>query len=112
MAQMILVNVERKIGRLNHEDIYDVTWLDPETMQIWMTIVDSSYRNFTRSNWDRIVTGDIIYGEYRGLIRTARVNRDGLPVISADSHPQLVTPMTLREVEQVVDVLKEQAGLA
>ena len=111
MAQMILVDIERKTGKLNHQDIYDVTWLDPETMEIWITIVDSSYRNYTRSNWDRIVAGDIVYGEYSGLIRTARINKDRLRVINADSHPQLVTPMTQREVEQVVEILKEQAGL-
>lgn len=104
----ILSDIERKIGSKHNTWIWDITWLDSEDLQIYTTIVDESMRNYTRSGWDTIVHGAIPYGIYAGLRRTARSNQDQLPVISADSYPQLVTPMTLDEVYRVVEWVHEQ----
>ena len=76
-----------------------------------MTVVDTSYRNYTRSGWDRIVAQDQPYGLYSGLIKTKRRDRDGQPVVSADSHPQLIEPFTADEVFNYVESRKEQLGL-
>jgi hypothetical protein len=76
-----------------------------------MTVVDETMRNFQRSHWDTIVAGSIPYGLYSGLRRTAKKDKDGLPVISADSHPQLIDPMTLDEVTRYIEIRQEQLGL-
>jgi hypothetical protein len=111
MADLLLTDITPKLGRLNNSYIYDVTFVDIETLEVSMCVVDESYRNYMRSGWDRIVTGAVPYGLYTGLRRTARRDRDGLPVISADSHPQLVEPMALQEIIHIIEVRQGQLGL-
>ena len=111
MADLILSDVTRKAGHINHEDIYDVTFVDIETLDVYMTVVDSSYRNYTRSGWDRIVNSENPYGLYSGLRKTAKRNNDNLPVISADSHPQLIEPFSESELFNILLTRKEQLGL-
>ena len=101
--EYILSDIEKKIGSKNNSWIWDITWVELETLDVYMTVVDETMRNYTRSGWDRIVTGAIPYGSYTGLIRTARRDRTGLRVISADSYPQLVTPLTTHEIDLLID---------
>lgn len=108
MADYILADIERKIGTKHNTWIYDITWVEPETLDVFMTVVDESMRNFTRSHWDIIVTGHIPYGIYAGLRVTARRDQIGLAVISADSIPQMITPMTHNEVEQYIEIRQDQ----
>ena len=110
MAEYILTDIQPKLGHLNNTRIYDLTFVDLVDLQVYMCVVDESYRNFIRSHWDTIVTGSIPYGLYSGLRRTARRDRDGLPVISADSHPQLIEPMTETEVFRVLEIRSQQLG--
>jgi len=55
-----------------------------------------------------MVTGLIPYGIYGGLRITARRDRVGLAVISADSIPQMITPMTQLEVERYIEIRQDQ----
>jgi hypothetical protein len=111
MADLILTQVHRKLGKLNHEDIYDITFVDIETLEIYMTVVDSSYRNYTRSGWDRIVSSENPYGLYSGLRKTAKRNTEGFTVVSADSHPQLIEPIAQRDLFGIIDGRREQLGI-
>jgi len=106
--EYILSDIEKKIGSKNNSWIWDITWVELETLDVYMTVVDETMRNYTRSGWDQIVTGAIPYGSYTGLIRTARTDKNGLRVISADSHPQLVTPLTTRDIELLIDHQQQQ----
>jgi len=108
MAEYILADIERKIGTRHNTWIYDITWVEPLTLDVFMTVVDESMRNFTRSHWDVIVAGDIPYGIYAGLRVTARRDRIGLAVISADSIPQMIAPMTHSEVERYIEIRQDQ----
>jgi hypothetical protein len=110
MAEYILSHIEPKLGHLNNTRIYDITFVDLVDLQVYMCVVDESYRNFTRSHWDTIVTGSIPYGLYTGLRKTAKKDREGLSVISADSIPQLIEPMTEREVFRVLEIRSQQLG--
>lgn len=112
MAEYILTDITPKLGRLNNTRIYDITFVDIVDLQVLMCVVDESYRNFTRCHWDTIVTGSVPYGLYAGLRRTSRRDKDNLPVISADSHPQLVDPMTIAEVNRILEIRREQLGFA
>lgn len=109
--EYILSDITPKIGTRHNSYIWDITWVDLEDLQVYMTVVDESMRNFTRSHWDVIVTGSIPYGVYSGLRRTSKQDKDGLPVISADSHPLLIEPMTESEVFAVIDIRRQQLGL-
>ena len=101
--EYILSDIEKKIGTRHNTWIWDITWVELDTLEVYMTVVDESMRNYTRSGWDRIVHGAIPYGSYTGLVRTARTDKSGLRVISADSHPQLVTPLTTHEIELLIE---------
>lgn len=112
MAELILADITCKQGKLHNTYIYDITWVDIVDLTVYMTVVDESMRNWTRSHWDIICTGDTPHGLYTGLIKTARRDKDGLQVISADSMPNCITPLTAREVEQAIEARKEALGLA
>ena len=101
--EYILSDIEKKIGTKHNSWIWDITWVELDTLDVYMTVVDETMRNYTRSGWDSIVRGAIPYGSYTGLIRTARTDKTGLRVISADSHPQLVTPLTTTEIELLIE---------
>lgn len=109
-TEYILCDIERKIGNKNHSWIYDVTFVEPETLEVYMCVVDESYRNYTK--WEHLVKGNIPYGIYTGLRRTSRQDKNGIRVINADFAPQLVCPMTEHEVELVLETRREQLGLA
>ena len=108
MAEYILTDITRKEGKLNYSDIWEVTWVDLVDLQVYATVVDATYRNYTRSNWHNIVNGPIPYGLYSGLRKTAKKDKDGLPVISADSHPALIDPMTEAEVYRILEIRQSQ----
>jgi len=110
MAEYILTDITPKLGHLNNTYIYDITFVDLVDLEVYMCVVDESYRNFIRSHWDSIVTGSIPYGLYTGLRKTVRRDRDGLAVISADSYPQLIEPMTESEVFRVLEIRSQQLG--
>lgn len=111
MAEYILTDITAKHGRMNQSMIFDITFVDLVDLQVYMCVVDESYRNYTRSGWHNIVAGSIPYGLYTGLRKTAKRDKDGLPVISADSHPALIDPMTESEVYHVLEIRAEQLGL-
>jgi hypothetical protein len=108
--EYILSDIERKIGTKHNTWIWDITWVELDTLEVYMTVVDESMRNYTRSGWDHVVTGAVPYGAYTGLIRTARRDKTGLRVISADSYPQLVTPLTTQDIELLIE--HQQQALA
>ena len=103
--EYILSDIQRKSSPRDLKWIWDITWVDLSTLTVYITVVDESMRNYTRSGWARMVHGDIPYGAYTGLIRTRRRDRTGLGVISADSRPQLMSPLT---VSQVTDLIEHQ----
>lgn len=109
--ELILSDITPRIGTRHNSYIYEITWTDIVDLKIYTTTVDEIMRNFTRSHWYTIVSGDIPYGLYTGLRRTARTDRDNLPVISADSVPQLLDRFTEAQVFTYIERRKEQLGL-
>ena len=107
MKQLILSDITAKMGRYNEDYIYELTWVDIETLQVYSTIVDCTYRNYTRSGWDTIINNKQL-GIYDRLRLTAKQDKDALPVISADSHPRLLAACTEREIEQMIELQQEQ----
>ena len=108
MKTYILSDVVRKTGIKHYQDIYELTWVDIESLEVLITIVDTTYRNYTRSHWDQIVTKENPLGIYTGLRRTEQSTQDQLQVISADSYPSLVEPLTEAEVVSILQVRQEQ----
>lgn len=102
--QYLLTKIEHEFGKLNSNSIHKIYFLDLEDMQEYVTIVDESFRNFTRSNWHTLCYyQDTPYGIYTGLVRTAKRTKAGVPVISADSYPQMIEPLTKDELIAVIE---------
>jgi hypothetical protein len=111
--QYLLVNIEQDLSRLNGSVFWRLTFLDLDDYTTWETSVDSSYRNFTRSNWDYVVSDTEPYGIYEGLIQTARKTRDGTGVLTADSYPDKIACVaTHEELMQVLETLLQESQLA
>jgi hypothetical protein len=109
--ELILADITPKIGSLHHSWIYEITFVDIRDLQVYTCVVDESMRNFTRSHWDTIVTNGGQLGLYTGLRKIAKRDKDHLPVISADSVPQLIEPLTEPEVMFYIERRKEDLGL-
>lgn len=108
MRQLILSDITRRHGHINDSEIFELTWLAIETLEIWTTTVDTTYRNYTRSGWREIIDQHQL-GIYENLRATAKTDRDQLKVISADSYPQLVETLTESEIEQMIELRQQQA---
>ena len=102
--EYLLLDVTRKTSKRGTGDyIYEVSFVDLDDLQDYVTIVDPTMRNWTRCNWQLICEGTTPYGAYSGLIRTARKTQQNTPVISADSYPQLICMMTANEIVKVIE---------
>ena len=108
--ELILSDITPRIGTRHNSYIYEVTYVEIVDLKIYTTIVDESMRNYTRSHWDTIVAENQL-GLYTGLRRTARTDKDSLPVISADSVPQLLDRMQADEIFTCIERRREQLGL-
>ena len=102
----MLSDITPKLGHLNQSYIWDLTWVDPDTLEVYMMIVDSSYRNYSR--WANIIDNRLL-GLYTGMRRSSRQGQGGHQVMSADSHPQLITPMSEGEIMDLITLVQEGA---
>ena len=101
----ILSDITPKIGHLNQAWIWDLTWVDPEDLAVYMMVVDSSYRNYAR--WRPIIDTHSL-GAYCGLKRTSRQDRNGQSVMSADSHPQLITLLDESMIYRIIELRQQE----
>lgn len=106
--EYVLADIDEHMGHLNGTVFWRITWVDASETSVWETTVDPTYRNFTRSGWDRIVESENPWGVYTGLVRSSRQTGSGSNVITADSHPQLVEPMTQADVVRIVQALHDR----
>ena len=101
----ILSDITPKIGSINQSWIWDLTWVDPDDLAVYMMIVDSSYRNYSR--WRNIIDNNIL-GAYTGLKRTSKLDKNGQRVMSADSHPQLITALSETMIMDIITLAQTQ----
>lgn len=96
----LLVMIQRKMGRLNHTLIEEITWLDLQDLTTLTTTLDPAYRNYHK--WHEILISPTPTGIYTDLKLTGRVDKNKTPVISADSQPKLLQTITERDVEEML----------
>ena len=108
MKQLILADITAKTGRLNEDLIYDITFVCPETLDIFMTVVDSTYKNYTRNHWDQIVRDPEPFGLYSGLRVTDKQDKAGTRVITADSKPHKMMDLSQAEIIAVIEAIKRE----
>ena len=102
--EYILTEIERKSGKLNGSIIYVFHLIDTETLEKYESVIDTSYRNYTRCGWDQIINSQSPLGIYKGLrITTAKTNK-GKKVINADSYPIQVASATM---DQIIEIVQE-----
>jgi hypothetical protein len=103
-GEWLLVSITEDISRLNGNVYWRLTFLNVIDNTIWETTVDGTYRNFSRSGWDRIVSDPNPWAIYTGLRRSKRTARSGNGVITADSRPEKAHAIeSLEEVEKIVE---------
>jgi hypothetical protein len=89
--------------------MYRYTWIELDTLEIWETTVDESYRNWQKKGWDQLSQGDQPYGIYTGLRKSQRTSRQGYGILTADSRPELLLPIESQDLAcDVVLKLKEE----
>lgn len=102
MKSYLLTEIVTQQGRINNTTIYRLTFVDLDTVRVFHLTVDTSYKNYTRSGWDRICD-QRQFGVYTGLSTTNRTDTQGLPVLTADSRPEFVMPLSNRELAEVIE---------
>ena len=108
MRELILADITAKTGRLNEDLIYDITFVDPETLDVFMSVIDVTYKNYTRNHWDQIVRDPKPYGLYSGLRATAKRDKTGTQVITADSRPHKLMDLSQAEIIAVIEAIKQE----
>ena len=87
--QYILIDRTEKMGK-NGTTMWRLTFQTVNSNEVVEMTVDPTYRNFYRQGWDHVVRDPNPWGVYQGLRRTDRKTRQGVPVVTADSAPELI----------------------
>lgn len=88
--EYVLIDLHTGTSRITAAAYWQLTFYELGTGRLWEMSVDSSYRNFSRLGWDRVVLSDNPWGAYTGLKTTRRRTQRGAGVITADSRAQQV----------------------
>lgn len=99
----LLVLVERKYGPMNQVLIEELTWIDLSDLKQLTTTLDPTYRNY--NNWHTLLTAKIPTGIYTNLDLTGRVDKNDVPVLSADSKPELLLTVDDATLEEILTEL-------
>lgn len=110
MADYILTEIEKKAGKLNGTTIYVFHWINTETLEKMESIVDTSYRNYTRCGWDRIINSPNPLGLYEGLRITPKKTNRGKKVINADSYPIQTEEATMDQILEIVQEISKKTA--
>lgn len=102
--EYVLVNKEQFRSRTGSR-MWRLTWICIDDMTRWETTVDEDMDNFVSRSWRRVCNNPEPWGVYTGLKRTAKTNKQGTPIITADSRQERVIPIESQEL--AVDVILE-----
>lgn len=111
MKQFILLKIEERRSKMNGGEYFRLTWVDTETLQMYETDVQDTYRNFIKNGWRHIVTTKQ-YGLYTNLLTRSSQSKQGMQVITADSYPQLLTIASQKECFEIAERLIDQKAPA
>jgi len=107
MKNYLLTKITGKLGKLNGSQIYTLTFVDADTLDTLECVVDTTYRNYTRSRWNEVIDNEL-YGMYTNLVRSSSKTSKGKQVINADSYPQLEERNTQSELEDYIKAKRKQ----
>ena len=102
--EFILAGLQASVSSINGTQMWRFKWVHTETLTVYETIVDSSYRNYTRNGWDQIVNDPNPWGIYQGLRDCPRSTRRSTPVLTADSYP--VKTIQVNDYQDICDILE------
>ena len=88
----VLVNKEQFRSRTGTR-MWRLTWVCLDDFTHWETTVDEGMDNFLSRGWRRVCNNPEPWGVYRGLRRTTKSNKMGVPIITADSRQECVVPI-------------------
>lgn len=102
-TKYILVGLEERHSSLNLGSYYRLDWLEPESLQLFSTSVDNQYNNYR--HWRTVIESRSPWGIYTNLKTTNKRDKHGATIISADSRPFLLDPLTQTEIELLLEAL-------
>jgi hypothetical protein len=108
MKTYILYEIEQKKGKLNQSTIYVFHWLEKDTLEKYETIVDTSYKNYTRCGWNQIINSTNPYGEYGQLRISPKKTNKNKKVIDADSLPKKYEHMSVDDIIDHINKKKQE----
>jgi hypothetical protein len=100
----ILILKEQHYSQLNGGTYYLLTWLDPETNEVYETSVDKVYANY--KNWQTIVESKNYAGIYYNLKISRRTTKQNRKIISADSDPILELKLSDHKLLLLLELLQ------
>ena len=105
MSQL-LVKLQKQRSIINQCPMYRITWYCLDTGKIYESTIDESYANY--KNWKNLVESAKPFGAYENLKKSKKTTKAGIPVISADSKPQLILPLDEQEALKVMEAAARQ----
>jgi hypothetical protein len=107
--EYLLFEIREKHGKLNDSTIYTLGFLDIDTLDEYVCVVDTSYKNYKRSGWDKLLHTKAPYGVYTNLkLSDTSVGKKGEKIIHGDSKPIQVEALTETQIEEIVVALVEE----
>jgi hypothetical protein len=100
--EYILVNKEQFRSRTGTR-MWRLTWVCVDDLTRWETTVDEAMDNFLSRGWRGVCNNPEPWGVYRGLRRTAKTNKSGVPIITADSRQERI--ITIETQDLAIEVV-------
>lgn len=104
MKQFLLINIEERQSKKNGGEYYRLFWVDTESLQVYETDVQDTYRNYTKNGWRHIVMTKQ-YGLYTNLLTGNSQSKSKHAIITADSYPQLIQYASKKDCLEIAEQL-------
>lgn len=108
MSDYCLFAKQETQGYTSNRVLWTLSWFDVNTLDIYQTVIDPTYRNFKRCSWDRIVEDPKPWGIYRNLHRGKGQSKGGFGILDADTVAHFVQVLSLAEISKLIDQREQE----
>ena len=98
MTYYCLYDREETHGFTHNRVLFTLRWYEVDTLDLYETVIDPTYRNYRRCMWDRIIENDHPWGVYTNLHQGRGRSKNGAGILDADTPAHFVEELTLDEI--------------
>lgn len=105
----ILIDKQQSRSRTGAR-LWRLTWVCLDDFTRWETSIAEDMDNFLNNGWRSVCNNPTPWGVYVGLKRTSKTNKEGIPIITADSKQERIISIESQDLAcDVIMAAKESS---